>query len=1859
MPGEFDAEFDAAPDAAALDAEFDAAPDAPGQNASIGSPATIKTPYQSPYGPKEYAQANPGVWDSIKGGAIGLGEELWGRGQQFSGGMLRGAMGAPPEANTLSIIGHGLTPAIPTDTGKVLAGRAMQINPLIAGSVGDRAFETPEAHKAARGLQQNLRDITEADPGMQAFFSPQGRERAADTVAAVLQTGASAIPSAIPVVGGINVSAQLAAKIGGMSPRLAALVLGAVETSSQNIAMGVLGAEKGERLATLKALMSPPNTFEEYLGKVALPLVGGVGAAAAVRGLAREKSVKSLGDEYVGGQTEREFVEFMHAKGSVPEAKFSGRQFDSIPKTEKLSAQFDPSGPSGTLTGGQLVQRMASKAVELSQQTQQGIAERRAKFVAVVNADHIRALADDMEYNTAMAKGELLLRDPDATARPRVHEEAEAPFSWLAHQYKKDLVEAPLIGGEKGGAHYQFDKVVPDELDFTAESSGVGVRDDPNISLPFPGKEGVRAEGQLLPLTKRDVRVDAAVKGATKHRVTSGLKYKGPTGDAANNAVAKAIARHRNLPREYDLPENPFEYGARPRAPDELAGDARRRAQEAYATAELARGADPHQLARDIALWDRDEVQWRRDHPVEAAENGPSDPLAIPLGNLANTAAKHKNSPFSPFKKLHPETRKDVLDVSRADPQWHKAVKKGLRKRRVAQQAAVVEAPDAKKGVAGVIEWSDGTVEVQNIDNVADAHKFRTALSKSRGRPDVGLSTKAEALLAREPDQLLHDALVLSPKERMEGKTTGGSVSNRASVLMMNIDDGIPFLTSVKDPVVRAVAARNLGIVGVNTADGVRFAQAVPTREGFALLPLDEGHGLPTLPDGVLPLAATDVGVVHVGESSRDRKAQPLTGPEWEFLFTEGRIPTRLSEMDEVGPAGPLLLRLQAASPELPTTRVTQNLSVREAFARHELAGAFGKLVTGVPSVHSMGFGKRAGDVKPTPNNPLPGDLALSPSLSPHAAGLVERSFGGGDGGGGGPPRKPPTGPPEPPPEPLRGPVRHDAVSEGSSAVLRGAIGLVAPDQMNLWQRAGRKLIGAHLRGPIDLQDALILRQSEQAAAAFKDNWLASLHRASPRAPRSSLAYHADAVKLGQGKMTTDQFIALYPEARAAKQLFDDAARRKKVAEARLIEEYGMINPKPETLMESPEYLATLTLAHMMKGKDALKFSKSLERGKVWQDAIKGYIDEQQKAGHIIDEVTAEVYLEGLIGGDDPVGNYSVQGSGNAKAKKDMPDWLRKVMGQGLSGELAIAHTLGVQEAALVRGEVFRKIASRPDWVGTDAGVLAASIGMNPKKMPESRWLYGDLAGKYVHPHIYDVTVLEPQSGTLAAAHRSIANQPNALYSGLRSVARLIKGNEIANPATIFNSFIGNWYHMVLSGIAPTEFPRYGQNMEWAARALLDFRKNPIAEAQYAKPQEGVGNLSFMVREARHYGFDAEGFGTTEVSRREISNIQETFLRAVAKDGGIDQWAGLIRGFKAVIGLPGSFTSKAGAVLDLTDRLHKMAAGFTLAEQALKRAKNGEKGFVGVIRTRQDALRWAARRVNKAFPMPDRTGLYPRYAADTAGVVNPYITYIGEVIRTSAQAPSTIIEDPRVMLSIGAWGMTTAGMYAIYKNANPVDSKLIEEERKTRREYSGTYEPTVVPMMFTASNGRPILANATPFFDITRYLAGDRTMSVAERVVGNAILGFTDRGILGPLVEDGLATIDPRWEKYEKRKKIWQAGWEEAANRLLMDSGVLPKYPGKVWRSWNKTNPVPFNPYSPKQQQPWEIPAMQAAGLPILDQQAPLSHALQPKMQMGQVRRDIQGRLMEPEGFQTGPIPSQDSVGEDFQSIFDVRMRQK
>ena len=323
MPGEFDAEFDSAPDAAALNAEFDAAPEV-GANMSVGQPAPVIP--------------NKGLWGQTKdlmGKAVDVGQE-------FSTGMMRGMLGAPAEPTIPSVLGRAITPDLSpvlSPGQQLTAARGYAaLNPFVSGPVGDKVFETPKAQEL---YKENRRTgikgrVLGGMPAAQA-------EKEMDASELLTQGMVGPIAAASPFQAGVSVSAQVAPKIpyfGTAFPKLAAFITGATEAGVTMPVMGALGAEKGERESTLVGLLTNPDPVA-----LSFMALGGTGAALQrgrqARG-ERSSGVKSLGDEYKGGQTERQFVDFMQKKGQAPETKFAGREFSAIPKTEGSALDAAP-----------------------------------------------------------------------------------------------------------------------------------------------------------------------------------------------------------------------------------------------------------------------------------------------------------------------------------------------------------------------------------------------------------------------------------------------------------------------------------------------------------------------------------------------------------------------------------------------------------------------------------------------------------------------------------------------------------------------------------------------------------------------------------------------------------------------------------------------------------------------------------------------------------------------------------------------------------------------------------------------------------------------------------------------------------------------------------------------------------------------------------------------------------------------------------------------------------------------------------------------------------------------------------------------------------------------------------------------------------------------------------------------------------------------------------------------------------------------------------------------------------------------------------------------------------------------------
>jgi len=176
-----------------------------------------------------------------------------------------------------------------------------------------------------------------------------------------------------------------------------------------------------------------------------------------------------------------------------------------------------------------------------------------------------------------------------------------------------------------------------------------------------------------------------------------------------------------------------------------------------------------------------------------------------------------------------------------------------------------------------------------------------------------------------------------------------------------------------------------------------------------------------------------------------------------------------------------------------------------------------------------------------------------------------------------------------------------------------------------------------------------------------------------------------------------------------------------------------------------------------------------------------------------------------------------------AKQRQDLPFELRKEMGEMTRPAYPVMKRQLQQGAEIELGKLFQKAASNPEWTSS-----SWRPGLKMTAIPEGKQ-YGALAGKYVHPRIYD-DVIELSR---------IPNKVEQLYDSAIGTWKL--GKVVLNPATHFRNKVSNKILLDLSGMG------YAEQGKYAFRALKEYRSNSkeyrVAKAYFARTTQVRGEI--------------------------------------------------------------------------------------------------------------------------------------------------------------------------------------------------------------------------------------------------------------------------------------------------------------------------------------------------------------------------------------------------------------------------------
>lgn len=1138
-------------------------------------------------------------------------------------------------------------------------------------------------------------------------------------------------------------------------------------------------------------------------------------------------------------------------------------------------------------------------------------------------------------------------------------------------------------------------------------------------------------------------------------------------------------------------------------------------------------------------------------------------------------------------------------------------------------QVAITESPNSKFGTRAVIQWSrygeEPRIETFELNGYDDARAFRKSLDKSGVKAEVSFSEKGGEALRQMRDPLLNDLLMFSAGELKDGKRNS-VVKNRNAALVLN-RDGAPTIESLSSYKVKAKAADNIDVVIVGTDKGPRFARVISEDEGrFLVVPVDEAMVGPTI---------NRVMEVPI-ESHQSVLFKP---PEWDMerWYRDSALPVGADKLLPFGEAvapsihirkfkgpvtNPTKTRVDPTAPKIQRQAAEVPAPIAAAAADSALGRSYAFEAGGHQGpIAGAGGTKRA-------NIFLKGGGGETPPAA------------GGSGGGG---KRPPGAPlsPEPVPYPERKPVLEDlpeSVIDDAMSIER-----LAKVSWNVLKSARKAVIGEHLSAPKELRQQVAMAKSAKSFDRIRGDLLHAQSKAAGFDLISHPDMDRDLVQVGKGNMEFDAWAAKHlkdkPQAAAAlKEVLRTAMARRDFLHQELVK-MGVIHPRDEMFKEGDmkKYFARVSAAFVMAPG---KWLKIVEKDKkVWGAAKKWLMDNNPGLGAVdVDDMMRKMVnskdSEGFLFNEPKLASAA----SHIKARKKMPPELRALYGQDMSGSYGFAETLAAQEVLYHTALMMKEFASKPTWAlrSLPEGVTDVAPGSPYEGWTRlddinggSRSQHGALYGMHVHPDLKDALVNLPRMHEWGI--------DNGLRRFAREISSWTKMNETVLGGSQFymNNLLGGIQHVMLSGIPPWEMPSVMMKWNTMAKALSEYKANPYAETPGAA----------FIRDALRVGGDVSGFGSVEIASGAADELATAILSTIAKDKstkGFDKVTAAL----GVVRAKGKNTRAAlsqGA--DWIDRMWRLSTFSQLVDNNLAAAE--KKGLdVADPMVRERALRTAAERIARAFPMPDRLGALPDQARRYTGMFTPYLTYRSEVLRNYLMLPGTIAQDPKVAINLAAWGAALYGAYKLWEWSDPTPKALLDKERSRMPSAVEKYRPAMISAHETGIDGRPVFYDLTPVFEPLRYLQGPPDHPFLNAGMG-LLGGLTEGGAFGHYVQQGAGALTPDMERVKARRREWNTGGWALLDTAWNEWSVLPKAPLRAYSEYESTLPQPMRPRSIHQQQDPTIAVQRALGMNIVRQPHATADMMDARREKQDFRRDAKEIMSRKEG---GAVPGRGLV---------------
>ncbi len=816
-----------------------------------------------------------------------------------------------------------------------------------------------------------------------------------------------------------------------------------------------------------------------------------------------------------------------------------------------------------------------------------------------------------------------------------------------------------------------------------------------------------------------------------------------------------------------------------------------------------------------------------------------------------------------------------------------------------------------------------------------------------------------------------------------------------------------------------------------------------------------------------------------------------------------------------------------------------------------------------------------------------------------------------GEGGGNGLPPPPPGPEPMPPPPPPGPPPPSGAASDEMLGKLT--------KQASTWDKLRRQFVGAHLRSPLDFASFV---SDQQSLKNLEKGWVATNNALERRLGSAAKAndFKEGVLSYLKRDITEQQLAEQHPEAwTKMRDMIGDAVAMRDSNQKWLVE-HGYVPDETFSQSEGDMFKAYVTREYAAHNLPPGKWLKIIEKDKaVWDRAIKGY---QEWSGGTKDAITAEADIRAALGTEDPGGalfskNNAVKGGVSATQKlgyrKDLPDWYRNLLGENRDGFLAISKTLATQDALINNFKIWEGLASNPAWVAPKA--MAADW----VQLPDNPRQFGKASGMYASPDVYDALVTLP----------NIKHQTDPI---LGAILGYVKTNQVSLGSfrTFLNMTVDNLAGGVLSGGVDLTRPiATGRGIKYAAKAMSEFRKNPLAQNEWAQ----------FIRDARRIGTDAPGHigaDVTSLQKRQAADAmmqiagvkEDSFPNILAKMAELHQRAG----------------AKGSVIVDGIDRVQKLASWKIVSDGLM------EKGM-----PREDALRKAARSIFQSYAMYDRTApIAERLSNSYMGVAAPYSKFAMERNRIWGSIPGRILsnEDPGLKFRLLKWAAVGTALFGAQNGVRgylgQVSKEDVDADMQNR---AGTLaekgSPNVCQWVAPVRiNGKVVNMDMTQWFAPCNYLMGDQSAGPLANIAINIARGPLQGGAAGEVLDTGLQSLGIN-QGFETKPPMPGTNPLVSAGEAAMRAGAVPRLPLDLFNSATKAGLI-GNQGSKKEAMSPGLGMARMAGAPVGDVQsvgipgaknpAMLNKAMQEKKQIADAVGVLRWAAAQPPDKAQGPL---------------------